>query len=199
MIPTTLQELKKFFAQFPSVGPRQAERYAFFLLNRPQQDRLLYIDLIKALDNIYVCAECFVATENNDNLCALCKDSKRNKHIVCVVQQQNNITHIEKTNIYQGVYFMLGGIISPIHTSETVKQRIRLLTQKLKNEHYKELILALSNTREGNFTSLYIQETLKKNKVHHITITTLGRGLASGNELEYIDQETLKNALSNRK
>ena len=101
MIPTTLQELKKFFVQFPSVGLRQAERYAFFLLNCSQEQRDSFIGLIQALNAIYVCNQCFVATENNDNLCVVCKDPKRNKHIICVVQQQNNIAHIEKTGIYQ--------------------------------------------------------------------------------------------------
>ena len=104
--------------------------------------------------------------------------------------------------MHNGVYLILGGYISPIHDSDAVKSRIAFLIKKLKatpSDQRKEVILALNNTREGNFTALYIQEVLKKHPVENATITTLGRGLASGNELEYLDQETLTNALENRR
>ena len=157
---------------------------------------------LKALDNILFCAHCFLPTENPGGVCDVCSDSKRNKHCICVVEKETNIVNIEKTKLHSGVYLILGGYISPIHDSDAVKKRIAFLIKKLQampEQENKEIILAFNNTREGNFTSLYIQEVLKKHPTRNTTITTLGRGLASGNELEYLDQDTLVNALKNRR
>ena len=202
MIPQILQKLKEHLSKYPDIGPRKAERYALFLLKQPHATRQELIDLVNALDNILFCKHCFVPTENPNGVCSVCNDPQRNKQCICVVEKETNIAPIEKTKIHNGVYLILGGYISPIHDSNAVKKRIAFLVKTLQAtpEHQrKEVILALNNTREGNFTSLYIQEVLKKHPVQNTTITTLGRGLASGNELEYLDQDTLLNALKNRK
>lgn len=202
MIPQILQNLKEHFSKYPDIGPRKAERYALFLLKQPRATRQELVGLVNALDNILFCKHCFVPTENPGGVCGVCSDSQRNKQNICVVEKETNIAPIEKTKMHNGVYLILGGYISPIHDSDAVKNRIAFLIKKLKatpSDQRKEVILALNNTREGNFTALYIQEVLKKHPVENATITTLGRGLASGNELEYLDQETLTNALENRR
>lgn len=201
MIPQILQKLKEHLSKYPDIGPRKAERYALFLLKQPQSTRQELIALVNALDSIAFCKQCFAPTENADGVCGVCNDPQRNKQSICVVEKETNIAPIEKTKIHNGVYLILGGYISPIHDSNAVKQRIAFLVKKLQatpKDQRKEVILALNNTREGNFTSLYIQEVLKKHPTQNTTTTTLGRGLASGNELEYLDQETLVNALKNR-
>ena len=201
MIPQILQNLKQHLSKYPEIGPRKAERYALFLLKQPREKRQELVALVNALDSILFCKHCFAPTEHPEGACSVCSDPQRNKQSICVVEKETNIAPVEKTNIHNGVYLILGGYISPIHDSNAVKQRIAFLVKKLKatpTEQNKEVILAFNNTREGNFTSLYIQEVLKKHPVQNTTITTLGRGLASGNELEYLDQETLVNALKNR-
>ena len=201
MIPQILQKLKEHLSTYPDIGPRKAERYALFLLKQPRSTRQELVSLVNSLDSIVFCKHCFAPTENSSGACVVCSDPQRNKQSICVVEKETNIAPVEKTKIHNGVYLILGGYISPIHDSTAVKQRIAFLVKKLQAspaEQNKEVILALNNTREGNFTSLYIQEVLKKHPVQNTAITTLGRGLASGNELEYLDQETLVNALKNR-
>lgn len=202
MIPKTLQDIKDYFKKYPGVGPRQAERYAIFTLKQSKSERVLFIDLLHRMDIIKLCKNCFLPTEYEDQECSICRDDKRDKKSICVVEKESNVANIEKTKMYNGVYMILGGNISPITKSETIKKRISLLLKKLQDlpkTQKKELILALNNNREGNFTGLYIQEVFKKYPINNIKITKLGKGLASGNELEYIDAETLKNAFSNRK
>jgi len=202
MIPSSLQELKRQFAKYPGVGPRQAERYAFFVLKQPEQDREALIAALTSLQNIQLCKQCFLPTEKNETgLCAICADPKRNNNLICVVEKESDALNMEKAKAHEGTYHILGENISPLTQSEVAKKRLKALVARVQNavgDETKEIILALNNTREGNFTTLYAQELFKQNELPNTRITRLGRGLATGSELEYADEDTLRNALLGR-
>lgn len=202
MIPSSLQELKRQFAKYPGVGPRQAERYAFFVLKQPIQDREALIAALSSLQHVQLCRQCFLPTEKNEvGLCSICTDPKRNNNLICVVEKESDALNMEKAKAHEGTYHILGENISPLTQSEIAKERLRALVARVKNAQQndsKEIILALNNTREGNFTTLYAQELLKKNGLPNTRVTRLGRGLATGSELEYADEDTLRNALLGR-
>lgn len=202
MIPSSLQELKRQFAKYPGVGPRQAERYAFFVLKQPREDREALIAALTSLQNVQLCQQCFLPTEKTEaGLCSICADPKRNNNLICVVEKESDALNMEKAKAHEGTYHILGENISPLTQSEVAKDRLRALVTRVRNaarDDGKEIILALNNTREGNFTTLYAQELLKKNDLPNTRVTRLGRGLATGSELEYADEDTLRNALLGR-
>lgn len=200
-MPQSLQKLTEYFRTYPGVGPKQAERFALFVLQQPPQERNKATTLLSNLNTIHPCKRCFFPIETNEKQCEVCRNSKRNKMIICVVEKEPNVIHIEKTHLHQGVYFVLGGMISPLTNDTNVKKRIHFLARLLNlypHSESKEIILALNNTREGNFTALYLIEIFKKHPIPNTHITRLAKGLASGSEIDYIDAETLSNALRNR-
>lgn len=202
MLPLSLQELKQHFAKYPGVGPRQAERYAFFVLKQPKEEREALITALTKLNNVQLCKQCFLPTERNEKgLCSICADPKRAQALICVVEKESDALNMEKAKAHEGTYHVLGENISPLGKSELAKGRLKALLTRindLKKSEKKEVILALNNTREGNFTSLYAQELFKKKELPNTRITRLGRGLATGSELEYADEETLRHALKGR-
>ncbi len=202
MIPQSLNELANQFTKYPGVGPRQAFRYALFVSKQTTPEIEQMIQTLKDLKHINLCERCFLQTENENSRCSICDDKKRNQNEICVVEREGDLINIEKSRAYRGTYVVLGENISPINTSIVPKQRLLALIKEVKKmpeEEKKEIILALNNTREGNFTTLYIEETFKKQGLKNLSITSLGRGLASGSELEYIDEETTRHAFEGRK
>ena len=135
-------------------------------------------------------------------VCTICASPRRDKNTICIVEKETDALNFEKTSQFQGQYFVLGGFIDPLQKESIAHARLKQLTKKVQ-EHKNplELILALTPRREGEFTFLYIEDQLKplKEQGLQIKITRLGRGLSSGAELEYADEETIKNALEGRK
>lgn len=203
MTPKPLQDLTNFFIKFPGIGPRQAGRFSFFLMKQPREEIDNFIEVLRDLkQNVSICSDCYLPIEKSEkNLCGICSDTTRNKSIICVVEKENDALNMEKIKLHDGVYLVLGQNISPMHESPTAKIRLKKLLTNVKNQKNQitEIILSLNNTREGNFTSLYIQELFKKNSLDTIKLSRLGRGLSTGSELEYADEETLRNALEGRK
>lgn len=201
MLPRSLQELQKQFERFPGIGPRQARRFVFHLLKEsPENVAKLTGSLSSMQKDVMLCGECYLPTENLDKgLCSVCSDEARSQTLLCVVEKESDALTMEKTKIHKGRYIILGENISPLKESRTAKTRLTKFAKKIeqKGKEY-EIILGLNNTREGNFTSLYIQELFKKKNLNNIKLTRLGRGLSTGSELEYADEETLRNALENR-
>lgn len=197
MLPPPLKNLIDQLSKLPEIGPRAATRLAFFLLSQPQS----YIkDLSKAIEELKlktkICKNCFnLAT---DTLCSICADSKRNKNIICVVEDILDILPIERTRRYEGLYHVLGGLLLPIEGITPEKLRIKELAERVRklNSDSVEIILALNPTVEGDTTALYLERSLRPFK---IKITRLGRGLSSGSDLEYADETTIVNALMGRK
>jgi len=197
MHPRPIQKLIELFSKFPTVGPRTASRFVFYLikLNQEKFDELLssITDLRKA---IKICSSCFNPFEALDdaNLCPICRDNSRDKTLLCIVEKEIDLISIEKTKKYKGLYFVLKGTISLKNNNKNI--RIEELKQRIENSDFKEIIIATNSTTEGEATALLIQRELKP---FNIKITRLGRGLPVGGELEYADPDTLSSSLDSRK
>ena len=201
MLPSQLQTLISQFTRLPGIGPRQAARFVFYLLRNESEISSL-ADTLKSVDeSITLCENCFLPSYDSP-ACTICLSPKRDKNTVCVVEKETDALNFERTGQFQGHYFVLGGFIDPLNKESVVHERLSLLVKKTEQaQEPVELILALTPRREGDFTSLYIEEKLKPLKEQGLKIKTtrLGRGLSSGAELEYADEETLRNALEGRK
>lgn len=200
MLPDSLQQLQKYFEKLPGIGPRQASRFVFHLLRRPKNEvHDISKQLAELADTVTLCEACYLPIASEKNVCDICGDTRR-ANTVCVVEKETDAIALEKSGAHKGTYFILGRNISPIDKDTKPKERLAALVKRVRDKAGpNEVILALNNTREGNFTSMYLQKFLKENVDNSITITRLGRGLATGNELEYVDEETLRNALEGRK
>lgn len=196
--PPSIQKLIDLFSKFPTVGPRTASRFVFYLLKLSKEEIENLISSISDLkNNIKICKFCFNPFQNEEELCPICKNPSRDKTLFCIVTNEVDLLAIEKTKKYNGLYFILGGTVSALKKDDIKKLRIKDLEERIK-EHpeIKEIILALNPTTEGEATALYLERFLKPfNK----KITRLGRGLPMGGELEYADEETLISALEGRK
>ena len=191
--PRALKNLIDQLAQLPSVGPKTAERYAFYLLNQDDNKLSTLSDTIGNLKkNITICNNCLAIAESNP--CPICSNPERDEKQICVVENIQDLIAIEETSQYQGKYFILGGLISMIDKIGPEKLNINKLVNIINSGKIKEVILALNFTLEGETTSLYLYKTFK----NKIKITHLAKGLPAGSDLEYADQTTLKNALKFR-
>ncbi len=192
--PKSIQNLIHEFSQLPTVGPKTAERYVFYLLQQNNSYLENFAQVLSNLKkNIKVCAKCFAVSENGN--CEICLDKNRIQNTVCVVTNTRDLIAIESIKQYDGLYHVLGGLINTIRGIGPEKLSIKELENRIDNNGIEEIILGLSPTIEGETTAMYIAKIFK-NK--NIKITKLARGLASGSDLEYADQFTLFNALKNR-
>ena len=201
MFPPSIQNLIDQFSKLPGIGPKAAERLVFYLLNQPNQERELLTSAIKELkEKINVCPVCFNLAE--DTLCSICQDPKRDRNKICVVENVSDIIPLEKTGQYNGLYHILGGVLSPtngigpekLHISQLI-QRVKTIQQKNQTNKI-EIIIATNPTTEGDTTALYLLRILKP---LNIKITRLARGLPTGADLEYADEATLGSALAGRR
>lgn len=211
MLPDSLQSLISQFTSLPGIGPRQAARFVFFLLRNKKDAARLKESLEFISSNVALCEQCFMPALRNFSeekpsqltICNICSGHRRDKNIICVVEKETDAVNFEKTGHFSGIYYVLGGYVNPLEESDTPRERVRILTERLKNTNSGiELILSLSPRREGDFTSAYIEKNIKESfgeNCGKIKITRLGRGLSSGAELEYADEETLLNAFIGRK
>jgi recombination protein RecR len=210
MYPPPLQHLIDLFARFPGIGPRQAARFAFFLLKDRQTANDLSEAIARAVSRLASCSQCFRSIERRENqngtLCAFCASPKRDPSSIAVVEKESDLLNLEKTGAFGGMYHVLGGVVSPLESSsighlhlKELYQRVRARLEKEKKPF--ELVLATNSTTEGDMTALYIERIMEplKNTHPHFRISRLGRGLSLGAELEYADEITLKNALNNRR
>ncbi len=195
--PRVIQNLIDDFSLLPTVGPKTAQRYAFYLLRQPQE-RLEQIakHIYDLKEGLKICKNCMSIAENNP--CLICSSKKRDKETLCIVSTQGEMLAIEKTNKYNGLYFVLGKNIRPQDglDNESNKINVKKLVEKIKERKIKEIILALSPTIEGETTGMYIIKLLQPFK---IKMTRLARGLPMGSDIEYADEITLNNALKNRR
>ncbi|MFH1181173.1 MAG: recombination mediator RecR [bacterium] len=198
MYSPSIQKLIDLFSKFPTVGPRTASRFVFYLKGLKKEEIENLLNSVAALRNkVKVCPDCFNSFETENELCAVCADSRRNKSLLCVVSSEIDLEAIERIKKYNGFYFILGGQVSKLRRDDIEKLRIKELEERIKNRsEIQEIILAFSSTTEGEATALYLERTLKSlNK----KTSRLGRGLPVGGELEYADEETLSSALDGRR
>jgi len=196
--PPTIQKLINLFSKFPTVGPRTAARFVFYLLGKPKEEIEELINSIADLKKkVKTCPLCFNYFEEENKVCQICSNSARDKSLLCVIANETDLQAIEKTKKYQGLYFILGGTISSLKKTDIEKLRIKELEKRVKNDRaLKEIIVAFNQTTEGEATVLYLKRSLSP---FGKKITRLGRGLPVGGELEYADEETLSSALEGRK
>jgi recombination protein RecR len=197
MYPKTIQKLIELFSKFPTVGQRTATRFVFYLLKK---DRNEIEEISKAIldlkEKVKFCKICFKPFEGEGEICEICSDKTRDRSLLCIVEKETDLEAIEKTKKYRGLYFVLGGPISAIKKEELNKLRIKELEERVKDKKLKEIIIATSLTTEGESLALFLERKLKNSGKK---ITRLGRGLPTGGELEYADEETLGAAFEGRK
>ena len=196
LIPESIKKLTRKFSEFPGIGPRQASRFVFYLLNLPSKNKGEIAQAINDLNSVKICINCKFPT--TDSICSICSDENRFKNLICIVERTTDLLNIEKTRHYKGTYYILNNNLfnndKRINLND-LKKRIEDLSKNYKPQEI-ELILATNSTTEGEATALYIESEIKP---MNIKISRLGRGLPSGAELEYTDPVTLQNAFENRK
>lgn len=210
MFPSSIQKLIELFAKFPTVGPRTARRFVFYLIKQPKEKIDELIASIQDIKNkIIYCSFCFNPFEKNgskNNLCPICSNTTREKSLLCIVEKEADLETIEKTGRYKGLYYILGGTIETLKKDEINELRLRGLNEHLKNPQsfgiateFKEIIVGTNPTPEGRATALLVEKIIKENLKESAKITHLGLGLPVGGELEYADEETLENAFNSRR
>lgn len=197
MLPKSIQHLIDEFAKLPSVGPRQAARFVFYLLNEPKEEIERFAKKLFILNKINYCNFCNRAIEHK-GLCEICKDTHRNRTTICVVEKDTDIESIEHTKRYNGIYYVIGTEDKNIQLKRLKDLVLRI---KKSEKELNEIIIATDATTEGETIALYAARQLEELKKTYpeLKITRLGRGLSTGSELEYMDEDTLANALLGRK
>ncbi len=181
-------------ARLPGIGKRTALRLALHLLKQPKDaTQFLTKALAEFRDEVKYCSSCFNVSDTE--LCEICSNSKRNPEIICVVEDVRDVMAIESTLQFKGLYHVLGGKISPIEGVGPQNLQIDSLVEKVASGQVKEVIFALSSTMEGDTTNFYIFKQIEK---YNISTSTIARGIAVGDELEYADEITLGRSILNR-
>ena len=185
-----IEELSKL----PSIGKKTAQRLALHIL---KSDNKQVNDLLKSIKELKTklkfCERCFNLAE--EELCEICKSAKRDKSVLCVVEEASDVIAIEKTNEFNGVYHVLGGVLSPLSGVNPDQLKIKEMIRRFEKEEINEVILALNPDTEGETTSLYLAKLIKP---LGIKVTRIARGLPIGGDLEFADEATIGRAILNR-
>ena len=193
--PKSIASLIEHFQKFPSVGPKSAQRMAFYLLRMPISEVEKFAQsMIDAKHNTKTCEICFNLSSTTP--CEICSSTQRDKSTICVVAETKDLIAVEKTNEYKGLYHVLQGLISPMDGIGADDIRIKELLNRLTNDEVKEVILALSPSVEGEATSLYLTKLIKP---FGIKISRIAFGLPVGADLEYADEITIAKAIEGRR
>ena len=178
----------------PGIGKKTALRLVLYLLRNEKKYSIgIGQSIIDLVNNIKFCKKCNCISD--EEICEICKDPKRNSHVICVVEDVRTIMAIEGTMQFNGHYHVLGGLISPMDGIGPEKLKIQELLDKIDKNQVTEIIFALSSTMEGDTTNYYL---FKKLSEFNIKISSIARGISVGNELEYIDELTLGTAITSR-
>ncbi|UCB53649.1 MAG: recombination protein RecR [Candidatus Zixiibacteriota bacterium] len=190
----SIEKLIEEFSRFPGIGKKTAQRMAFFVLKqRDEESEALAQAILEVKSKVRYCSVCFNITE--DDPCAICKDVKKDRSTICVVEEVNDVVALEKTNQYRGLYHVLGGVLSPLDGMGPEDLKVKELLSRLKDKQINEVILATNPSAEGEATAIYLSKLIKPLSVK---VTRIARGLPAGGDLEYADQTTLANALEGR-
>lgn len=195
VLPKSLQKVIESFERLPGIGPKSAQRLAFYLLHVPQEDLDRFAGSLSDLKkNTILCSVCKNVTEVDP--CSICANPQRNQHMICVVEQPTDILSLEKTGKYAGLYHVLHGSIDPLNNIGPDEIYIADLLKRVK-VNITEVILATNPNMEGEATAMYIQKLLTVNG-KQLTVTRLAHGLPVGADIEYADSVTLSRALEGR-
>jgi recombination protein RecR len=201
-----IDELAKALARFPGIGPRQGKRFVYYLLSAPAAERAKLAELVASLGKeVKQCPECMRFYNGTTAIiCNYCSDSRRDDTQLMLVEKDQDLSAVERAGTYRGRYFVLGGVLTlsgkgAIREKELVRKvEKHIKMMDIVNPSLFEVVLALSATSEGEHTADRVRELLAPYR-DHLKVSELGRGLATGSELEYSDAETLRAALTNRK
>ena len=199
-----IDKLTEIFKEFPGIGERQAKRFVYFLMSRtPAYAENLSSLITELKKEVAQCRECFrffILNDKKEKLCDICTNNNVDSSTLMVIEKDSDLESIKKSRVYNGKYFVLGGLVPIVEKNTKSKIRIEELKNKISSrKEIKEIILAFSLSPQGDHTDSYVREQLKDiADKQNIKISSLGRGLSTGTELEYSDNDTLKNALKNR-
>ncbi|MBE8721023.1 recombination mediator RecR [Sphingobacterium pedocola] len=189
-----LEQAVDEFGRLPGIGRKTALRLVLHLLKQSNTEVSRFTQSLNNLkENIKYCSTCFNISD--EATCEICQSLKRDKLTICVVEDTRDVMAIENTNQYQGVYHVLGGLISPMDGIGPADLKIEGLIDRLRNGEISEVILALSATMEGDTTIFYLYRKLKE---FNVQVSTIARGIAFGGELEYVDEITLGRSIATR-
>lgn len=191
----SIEKLIEKLTRLPGVGRRSAERVVGYMLRAPSEEiKELAAAILKVKENVRFCRVCNNLSEQE--LCAICRNPKRNRRIICVVEKPNDLISLEKTGIFDGLYHVLLGTIAPLEGKGPSDLKIEGLINRIKQENIEEVILATDSDTEGETTALYLTNLIKPLGIH---ISRIGLGLPVGSNLEYADSATLSKALESRR
>jgi recombination protein RecR len=190
-----IQDLIDELSRLPGIGPKSAQRLAFYMVKAPAQDaKRLAEAILAAKERVQFCKECFSVSEGE--LCRICRDPSRDPTVICVVEESKDQAAVEKAAVIRGRYHVLGGAISPLEGIGPDDLRVQELLDRVSRNGVHEVILATNPNLEGNATAMYVAGLLKP---LGITVTRLASGLPVGGDLEYADEVTLGQALEGRR
>lgn len=193
--PQAIEKMIDIIKRLPGVGPKMAERLSYHILKMPAAEVDRLIDSIqKARKTMKYCSACFNLSESDP--CPVCADAQREHNIICVVETPQDLIAVSKVKEYKGLYFVLGGALSPLDAVGPDDIRVDKLLKRLKSGRITEVILATDTDSKGETTALYLAEIIKP---MGITVTRLGYGLPVGGDIEYADELTISRAISGRK
>ncbi len=191
--PKAFQNLIAHFSSLPSIGPKMAERLVLYLFKQDASKLTAFAECLENFSGLKPCERCFYITENH--LCVFCNDTKRANGVLCVVEEPLDVIAIERTGSFEGRYHVLGGVLEGSNSAKEQELHISELLSRIESEHIKEVILALNPTTEGDLTSLFLKTKLKDLPTK---VTRIARGMATGGDIEYVDELTLSSSLNNR-
>lgn len=195
--PTALVTLIRELGRLPGIGPKSAQRLAFYLFNQPEEDVRRLADAIRdAKAFLDRCPVCFNVMTKGEPSCAVCSDARRERSVMCVVEQPADVLAIERSGEYQGLYHVLHGALSPMNGVGPDQLTIGALMDRTGTPDIREVILATSTTVEGEATAMYLARQLSE---RDLSISRIAYGLPMGGDLEYADEVTLGRAISHRR
>ena len=195
MYPNSLKNLIESFKLLPGIGEKTAERLAFYLINTDEEQTDFFANSIKeAKGSIRRCSLCNCITDKE--ICDICTNENRNKDILCVVEDPKSIFLFEKVGTFNGKYHVIDGLISPLDGIDPDDIGIEKLIKRVKDEKFKEIVIAVKQSIEGETTALYIKKILEG---MNVKVTRIASGVPLGTDIEYIDSMTLERALQDRK
>jgi recombination protein RecR len=193
--PQPVEKIVEIIKKLPGVGPKMAERLSYHILKMPQWEVDRFIDSIQnARRTMKYCSICCNLSERDP--CPICSDATREKNIVCVVETPQDLIAVSKVKDYKGLYFVLGGALSPLDAVGPDDIRVDKLIKRLKNDSVSEVIIATDADSKGEITAIYLADIIK---VLGIKVTRLGYGLPVGGDIEYADEITISRAIAGRK
>lgn len=195
MYSESVQKLIKEFEKFPGIGHKTAVRLAFYVLEEDESfAKNMASAIVEAKSKVKFCSKCFNMTDTDP--CSICSNQKRDKEVLCVVEDVKDVVAMEKTHEFKGMYHVLHGAISPMNNVSAADIKIKELVSRLSDNEIKEVIIATNPTIEGEATAMYISRLLKPLGVK---VTRIAHGIPVGGDLEYTDEITLIKALEGRR